>query len=163
MKREEGATIIEYLAILGALFFVGYLIFTFVNPIDELKKSRDGQRKRDLAATAAMLNEHYLQLGRYPQSSKEYRLVRLDGTEAPWGGLFLGKSLPKDPDENRWYVYIASPNGQTYLLYANVEKGELDPQVCAGGLSCPNVAKNVFCGKDGILCNYGISSGNVTP
>ena len=75
--------------------------------------------------------------------------------------------VPKDPNSSHRYVYYAPSDGQSYYIYANLERGSRDPQTCGGnGSACSSLSTNNIpssaCGS-GVLCNYGVSSPNVTP
>jgi hypothetical protein len=80
----------------------------------------------------------------------------------------MGK-LPMDPIAQNTYVYYspATSNGQTYYLYANLETGGLNPQACNKGLACLSLLAGTAgfptANACGGVCNYGVSSANVSP
>lgn len=132
-----------------------------------MQKERDDKRKSDLSQVQKVLEQYYRDNGRYPTSSTDYKIVRLDGSVAAWESAwqpYMAK-LPKDPLEERQYVYFAGSAKeprQSYRLYASLERGGKDEQACAG--ICPGASSaglDNTCGGDG--CNYGLTSANVSP
>ncbi|MCL5439272.1 MAG: hypothetical protein M1268_04810, partial [Patescibacteria group bacterium] len=71
--------------------------------------------------------------------------------------------LPSDPNKSKKYVYYSSQDGQSYYLYASLDREGKDPQACNGGNQCTNVPANVKCGSATDICNYGATSPNVNP
>ncbi len=90
-----------------------------------------------------------------------YNAVALD-----WGSGWAPyiDTLPRDPSGNQTYVYVVSSNGQSYWVYASLDRGGKDPKACnTNGTACSNVPEGTTCGTAGEACNYGISSPNVSP
>lgn len=141
-------------------------VLVVLNPIDQMQKGRDNQRKSDLSQIQKVLEQYYRDNGQYPSRS-DYKIVRLDGSAAEWGAEWLPymAKLPKDPLESRRYIYYAGSAKeprQSYRLYASFERGSKDQQACAG--ICPGASSaglDNVCGGDG--CNYGLTSANVSP
>lgn len=137
-----------------------------LNPIDQIQKGRDTQRKSDLSQIQKAMEQYYQDNGRYPSHSADYKIVRLDGSTADWGSAwqpYMAK-LPKDPQEtgSRRYIYYAGSDGQSYRLYAGLERGSKDPQACVGVCSgAASIAElNSVCAGG---CDYGATSPNVSP
>ena len=85
-----------------------------------------------------------------------------------WGDTWASyiNQLPKDPKLGFDYVYSspASSNGQTYYLYASLEIGNKDAQACNGGNACTSLGvAGVESNACGGVCNFGLSSPNVSP
>ncbi len=144
------------------------LLFTILDPLGQLAKTRDSERKSDLEQLQRALEAYYNDNGSYPSSSTTtptYRIVRLDSSIADWGQPWTPyvNTLPQDPTSpTRNYVYYSTV--QAYYLYANLERGSQDPQACSGGSTCTNVPAGVYCGASSSYpCNYGVSSPNVNP
>lgn len=163
-----GFTLTELLvtiAIIGILA-VGTL-FT-LNPLTQIQKANDAKRKSDLAQIQKSLELFYQDRGRYPWVAINFPFqiaIYSDGTGAiGWGNPWLPyiATLPKDPNSSKNYVYNASSDGQTYYLYASLDRGVNDPQVCNGGAACSSFPAGASCGA-GAICNYGVSSTNVRP
>lgn len=147
-------------------------IITALNPLAQFQKAQDAKRKGDLSQIQKAVETYYQDNGRYPASSAValiYRIKRLDGTTADWGQEFQPymSILPKDPLSTKNYVYYSSLAGQTYYLYASLDRGTNDPQACMGGF-CQSLSSNGIsysaCGElNGDICDYGVSSPNASP
>lgn len=138
-------------------------IVTVINPLGQIEKARDANRKSDLAQIKNALEIYYHDFGKYPTSSAVYTIVDSDGP-ADWGTNQWDpymSMLPDDSTPSKNYVYVNS-GPETYYLYASLDK-EDDPQACNGGAACGKVPAGVTCGAATDICNYGISSSNVSP
>jgi general secretion pathway protein G len=158
--KARGFTLIELLIVIGLLAVLAGAILAIFNPFGQIQKSQDAKRKNDLAQVQRALELYYQDNGRYPVSTASYQI-----TGAAWGaswGSYMAK-LPADPTASKRYVYYSpvASSGQSYFLYANLDRGTTDPQACSGGTDCPNVPAAKQCG--GVFCNFGLSSSNVTP
>lgn len=152
------------IGILG-LLIAGVLLT--LNPFGQIQKVNDAKRKSDLSQIQKALETYYQDSGRYPthSSSPQYRIVRLDGTTADWGQQLQPymATLPKDPRSTQIYVYYASSVGQSYWLYASLEKTN-DPQLCNKGNPCASLVSNGIADTScGGICNFAVSSSNVSP
>lgn len=172
LRRDylTGFTLIELLVVMGVLgVLIGNAVFT-LNPLEQLQKSRDAQRKNDLAQIQRALETFYNDYGRYPENTSEYKIDK-DATagvsEVNWGDSWVPyiTTLPKDPTSGRQYVY--SSDSQTYRLYASLERGGKDSNACKpDGAVCDNAPPTATfpCGsKANEVCNYGVSSPNASP
>ena len=167
-KLSRGFTLIEMIIVLGILGILAVVLIVAVNPIDQLRKSNDADRKSDLSQMQRALELYYQDNGAYPPSSGDFKLF-IGSTTLAWGSAWLPyiKALPKDPTASRTYAYYvpASGNGQTYYLYASLERGGKDSQACNSGNACTTIGGSGFptASACGGTCNYAISSPNVTP
>lgn len=156
--------------ILFAGVITGFL-FYFSGGIDMLQW-KDERRKKDIGSMQNILEQFKRDNGVYPLSTGKdeklpYRIrgFKVDHAVVDWGEEFLPylAKLPKDPQNDKRYVYFASPNGQAYWLYASLE-GEGDKDMCNTGKACISISGNsidpLACGS---VCNYGVSSRNVSP
>jgi general secretion pathway protein G len=148
MKVHSGFTLVELLVVIAILAVLGTGFLVMVNPVAQVQKAQDAHRKSDLAQVQRGLELYYHDFGQYPPS----------GTLV-WGASWQPyiALLPKDPNSAKQYVYISS--GQAYYLYASLDRGSVDPQACNAGNRCAN-AGSASCGG---VCNYGVSSSNVSP
>lgn len=170
MKKSYRSGRIHYslIIILGYLLIFSTAAVLYFNPLEKLQILHDTQRKKDLADVQMALERYYRDHGRYPQNPKpgDYRIIGPDGEAILWGENWPAylQTVPKDPDyPQRTYIYInADGSGQTYYLYASLERGEKDPASCNKGAVCQNVPKGVECGFEQV-CNYGVTSSNATP
>jgi general secretion pathway protein G len=151
--------------LLIAIVAIGVLaagIIIFTNPLGQIQKASDARRKSDLSQVQKALELFRGDNGRYPEADN-YRIKGLDGNLVEWGNPWLPymANLPKDPNPSRNYVYVVSFGNQAYYVYASLDNGSSDPQACAAGAVCAN-AGSASCGS-GTICNYGVSSQNVSP
>ena len=117
------------------------------------------------------MEAYYQDKGSYPQNDGLYRIyVTVNGslTSKNWGDEWSPYMavLPKDPNSSKKYIYNTSSDGQSYWLYASLDRGDKDPQSCTNKPSClnvPPIGAPVQCGGATDYCNYGISSPNQSP
>lgn len=164
-SKNAGFTLLELIlvAAIFGLFAAG--VIGVINPRAQVEKANDARRKSDLAQIQRSLESYFQDNGRYPPSSPVDYLIYPD-VKVNWGASWQPymNIVPKDPGEDRNYVYYASSNGQTYILYASLERGVKDPDACTGAYGCPNLATfgipQRACGQ---ICNYGVSSSDINP
>ena len=162
MKRQlskKGFTLVELLLVMALIGVLASALIVLINPVAQFQRSRDSQRKNDLAQVQRALEQYYNDFNSYPASSgvpNYYILSNAWGT--PWTPYM--DVLPKDPATTQTYRYIST--GQTYMIYAHLERGINDSQVCNGGAACSGVPPGAAC--PGVyVCNYGVSSSNASP
>lgn len=169
-KKLKGFTLVEMLVVLGILGIVATLILVGLNPLDQMRKANDGARKSDLAQLQRALELYYQDNGVYPPSSPDFKLY-INNTTLAWGSAWRPymSELPKDPNPTRSYQYYvpASSNGQTYYIYASLERGAQDTQACNSGNACTSISSGVAgfppANSCGGTCNYAATSPNVSP
>lgn len=159
---------VELLIVIGILAIIVSAIFLILNPITQIQKGNDAKRKADLSQVQKALETYYQDTGRYPSHSLSplYRIVRLDASTADWGTQFSPymSALPKDPKSSYSYVYFASSNGQSFWLYASLERSTTDAQTCNDGNPCVSLTSNGIPDNScGGTCNYAATSSNVNP
>ena len=169
-KLDEGFTLVELVTVIGILSILAVGSIIALDPYAQFQKANDSKRKSDLAQIQRALETYYQDNGSYPTysslTSPRYRIVRADTTTADWGTQFKPymNLLPKDPVGSDNYVYYST--GQSYYLYATLDRGSLDPQVCKNlvGNECPSVSANGIPAKScGGYCDYAATSPNVAP
>lgn len=165
-----GFTLIELLVVMAVLGVMASAILYIIDPIGQIQKANDSKRKSDLEQLQRTLEVYYNDNGSYPLHSVApdplYRIKPATGY-IEWGSTWTSynTTLPKDPaPSTRNYVYFAGTNGQSYWIYASLQRSS-DPQACNGGAACTNAAANglsAACGSGVPICNYGVSSPNVS-
>ncbi len=155
------------------------MVLTAVNPMEQFRKAQDSKRKSDLAQIQRALEAYYQDFGRYPAHTVEGTnpfTINL-GTGAENDAIVWGSTwspyldiLPADPNSSKFYTYWSGDTGnQSYRLYASFDRGSRDPDTCAGGNMCPGVplqhgtSDPITCGLDAEVCNYGVTSPNISP
>jgi type II secretion system protein G len=165
---QKGLTLIELIVVIAIVGIFAAAVIAALNPFEQLKKSTDAKRKSDIAQLQRALELYYQDRGRYPTSSADYKIY-INPQTINWGSAwqpYISK-LPADPNLSHTYIYYspATANGQTYYIYANLERGAKDSQVCNAGNACASMSTSGFPAANacGATCNYGVSSANVSP
>lgn len=168
--KKTGFSLVQLIIV---FCFMGILIifaFKVFDPVNMFKKLNDDTRKSDLVRIQGALERYYKSHGRYPKNSNMsplYRIVRLDGVIADWGQQWIPymNVLPKDPASQNNYIYFSVTNGQAYYLYANLIRGAKDAKTCKkDGSVCESALINgIPANACGGICNYAVSSLNVSP
>jgi prepilin-type N-terminal cleavage/methylation domain-containing protein len=159
--RNKGFTLIELIIVIGILGVLAVAAVVALNPIAQFQKANDVRKKSDLAQIQRALESYY-------QDNNSYPVVIASPYQIP--GVAWGKSwepymtlLPQDPDSSKQYVYYS--DGQTYYIYASLDRGSNDAQACNNDLcSAPtgsSIDMKTACG--GGPCDFGVSSPDVTP
>ena len=165
LKSGHGFTLIEILITLALIGVMATGIIVVLNPLVQLQKAQDAKRKSDLSQIQKAVEQYYQDNGSYPPkfAATDYRIKALDGSVVNWGDPWLPymANLPADPNSSKNYVYNSTSNGQTYYIYASLDRGANDPQVCNNGAACSSLPAGASCGTG--TCSYGISSPNVSP
>lgn len=161
-NNSSGFTLIELITAIGVLAVLTSAALIVVNPVDQFNKSADARRKADLAQIQKALEVYYQDHERYPYAYEGR--ISLDGTantDVQWGTTWSPYMdvLPIDPKSSKNYAYTTDTTGQSYALYASLDRGDRDAQACRGGDICEG-ADGVSCGG---VCNYGVTSSNISP
>lgn len=161
---KSGFTLLELIVVISILSILSVGMISVVNPVEQIQKGNDGRRKSDLSQIQKALELYYEDNGRYPTSSPDYKILDPNNNIISWGNPWIPymNLLPKDPSSAKTYVYVSDPSGQYYFLYASLDRGSKDSQVCNGGNACLNVPVGAesACGD---ICNFGASSPNKSP
>lgn len=160
-STKEGFTLIELLIVIAVIGILAAGVTALVNPVAQFQKANDSRRKSDLSQIQRAFETFYQDNGKYPAYSTTepiYRIVGLDGSAVNWGlpwTPYMG-TLPKDPSSSKKYVYYSTANGQTYYIYASLDR---EVNVLSHFPSDANCSSGAVV----IECNYGVSSPNVSP
>lgn len=152
-KISRGFTLVELITVIGILGILSVALLTVLNPLEQFKKANDSKRKSDLSQIQKALETYYQDNNRYPAS------ILWGESWSPYMNV-----APEDPKPNYTYVYWTSADGQTYYIYASLERGSKDPQACNSGNACTSLSGNgISPTACGATCNYGVSTPNVSP
>lgn len=162
----KGFTLIELLLVVGILGILSAALLATLDPFSQFQKGNDSRRKSDLSQIQKAIETYYQDKGKYPinNPATDYRIYdeRTGQNKVIDWGLSWSpymNILPKDSNSSRNYVYKASSDGQSYWIYASLDRGGKDPQACNAGNLCTN-ATGLSCGG---TCNYGVTSTNTQP
>lgn len=165
-RNQKGFTLIEIIVVVGILAVLTITALIAFNPSYQFQKARDAQRKSDLSQISKALENYNGDYGSYPSNTASYQI-----TGVPWGTPWTvaGKNVtymtlvPKDPSSSRKYIYYVTSDGQSYYLYASLER-DSDPKICAGGqCTAPSGSGLNMSNACGGKCNYGVTSPDVSP
>jgi prepilin-type N-terminal cleavage/methylation domain-containing protein len=154
----RGFTLVELIIVVAIIGIMAGGIMVFLDPSAQIQKSRDARRKSDLSEIQKALEVYYQDNNGYPIVTGGSYALGDGGWGTPW--LPYMGTVPKDPSSLRNYVYYST--GQSYYLYASLERGSKDPQACNSGNACASATANgvaVACGGN---CNYGVSTPDVS-
>lgn len=103
-RRERGFTLIELMVVLVILALLATVIGT--NVVGKSDDAKQTKAKTDIAMIESLLDQFYLDLGRYPATEEGLAVLfrRPDEDEAKWKGPYSKKPIPPDPWDNP-YIY----------------------------------------------------------
>jgi type II secretion system protein G len=175
--KNNGFTLIELIVAIGILGILAVAAIIALDPFAQLQKGNDVRRKSDLAQVQRALETFYQDYGFYPTGNEQtqYLMTYMNKTKNPpesvtlqWNSAWQPymNVLPKDPSSSREYVYYST--GQSYYIYASLDRASNDPKACNRGNACLSISTNgilsTACGSGAsAVCNYGVSSPDVTP
>lgn len=173
----SGFTLIELIIVIGVIGVLAGGLLIVINPIAQIQKAHDAQRKSDLGQIQRALEQYYNDNNAYPLTTGSGGTPKWSIIDASSGTISFGSSwgnyiqkVPQDPIAGRTYAYKSTGSGKMYYLYAGLERSS-DPQLCAGDGGVTYGGLNKPCSSNapsgaaacGGYCNYGVSSTNTTP
>lgn len=170
--KVKGFTLVELLVVVGILGILAAALLMTLDPFSQVQKGNDAKRKSDLSQIQKALETYYQDKGRYPAHTTGAVAYRINAdvsgtlTRIDWGESWQPymNILPEEKTSSRRYVYYAEADGQSYYLYASLERGDKDPQACNGGSACNSLISNGIPVNSCVdTCNYGVTSSNTIP
>lgn len=182
-SSSQGFSTVKLLIILTILGAMIFFIFRFFDPMAYIISANDAKRKSDLKKIQKALDSyyqtnrayppHYIDVDNDPPDLLLSYKIRNSGGVAQWGSDGFKPYidfLPRDNNEKKRYVYFSSPSRQAYYLYASLDNLR-DPGACnkgnaCGTLSIYNIPENACDNspeEKKYICNYAVTSSNVTP
>lgn len=166
LKKNRGFTLIELLIVLVIISITtGILVITNIQT--QMQKSRDLQRKTDLARLKTALEMYKTDNNVYPSFSGTYGWAIATGLTALSSGNYLNP-IPADPKSgNACPGYLVGINTQNYTIYVQLENtndpGALSikpaPLIAPGTCSSPCTTFTVTSGTcSGFSYNYWVNN-----
>ena len=132
LQSKKSFTLVELLIALAVLSIIVGIGLVVVNPVDQLGKTRDTRRKQDLAQIRTALEKYYEDKNRYPAQAGAADFKIQSGHFGSAWEPYMAK-VPQDPKVDKTYAYVTDSQGQTFQLYAYLERGQKDSEACLGG------------------------------
>lgn len=169
-KISSGFTLVELLVVMAIIAVLATVIIGGFR--SSQMRGRDSQRKADLKQISNALELFFQDYGRYPPASGtliaacSYNPGTGVGTACSWGSGTMSdgkttymRTVSADPLTFQNYVYRVSSTFNSFQLFARLENTE-DKNCINDNCEAPGVV--VTCGG-GNLCNFGVTSTNVSP
>ena len=121
-RKREAFTLIELVVVLAILAILAVAIVP--NVVGKSDKARQTKAQADIAIIEGLLDQFYLDMGRYPTTEEGPRVLYYppDEDEEKWNGPYSKKPISNDPWGNP-YVY-ESPATRTSLPYDLMSLGK---------------------------------------
>ena len=133
-STNHGFTLIELLVVIGVIGILAAAVLAAIDPIHQINKGKDGQRKSDLKQIQTALELYRSDQGAYPNAL---------GTSLIVGQTTYMQKVPQDPDKIP-YTYIPANSNSTYQISACADNGiDTDPDMKADG-SCSSGYRIIF-------------------
>lgn len=173
VRPQDGFTLIEIMVVMVIIGILATIVggsFT-----SSQQKGRDAKRKSELSQLGRALELYFNDHERYPSDGgglgKIYACGAAGDSVCEWGdetgfvdengNIYMGE-MPADPYSGRGREYFYwSDDGTSYQLYADLENDK-DQGLRKDGSGNVVPYAGTLCGNTE-LCDYGISSSNITP
>ncbi|MBN2308080.1 MAG: type II secretion system major pseudopilin GspG [Candidatus Hydrogenedentes bacterium] len=102
-RRNRGFTMLELMVVLIIIALLATAITPYVvGRSDEAKQTK---AKADVAMIESLLDQYYLDMGRYPSTEEGLRVLFYEPDEDvdKWKGPYSKKPIPPDPWDNPYY------------------------------------------------------------
>lgn len=163
---KKGSSIIALLLIVIAIGILVGVFFYLVDPLKGYFEGKDAKRVQDLQSIKKALQFYYRDFGRYPDFDDKTFAIKIKNTMYGFGESWMPymEIIPEDPAFYKTYGYWADRenNFQSFRLYTSLDRPNIIDGSCDSELGCLHVPNSDMCGQYA-LCNYGVTSGNVSP
>lgn len=159
--KNEGFTLIEIMVIIVILGLLSSGIFMVINPLKQISKARDMQRKEDIKQLQLAIETYRLEKGKYPaviaSGNPNAPHACITSTSVPSLTSEYLRTIPKDPQNGTscpcylYTSYTTITDQNVYALFALIEDTsnpillnkparQASPVgfggICAGGIEC---------------------------
>lgn len=149
-SNKRGFTLIELLIVIVIL---GILAVVLMNPVTQLKKARDSQRKSNLREIKTSLVLYYSIHGAYPENDGDGKIIGCGEpvSSCDWGAkwerdnVVFMKILPDDPLDTPDYQYTQVDDENFYLIA--ILEIDSDPSAAKSQAKC-----GVGLGNEYVVC-----------
>lgn len=170
--KKNGFTLIEILIVIAILGILSAMLLG--NVFTSQRKARDLQRKSDIRQIGQALELYYQDFGNYPLVDLNGQILGCGDSgvgACEWGESSLMQTtadgqeiiymalVPADPRAGS-YFYDTDADGSYYQLYTRLENEEDKDLMKIDGDNA--FYTDTDCGSS-LLCNYGLSSTNISP
>lgn len=125
MRDERGFTMIELMVVLVILvLLVTMIVPNIVGKSDDAKQTK---ARTDIAMIEALLDQFYLDMGRYPTQEEGVRVLYRapDSDTEQWKGPYSKKPIPDDPWGNPYrYQIPGTHSSQPYEIWSLGRDGQ---------------------------------------
>ncbi len=122
MRQERGFTLVELLVVIGVMSVLATSVYILINPVAEMQKARDAERKTDMLKIQAVLEQYRADAGSYPTSSApagQFPSSCGANKTLTYNSVTYMQNIPCDPKTGGIYGY--SSTGTTYSIFACLE------------------------------------------
>ncbi len=122
VRRQNGFTLIELMVVMVLLAILAAAIVP--NVVGKSDKAKYTKAKTDIAMIESLLDQYYLDMGRYPTTEEGLRVLffKPEDDDGSWKGPYSKKPIPNDPWGNP-YVY-ESPGTHSQQPYEVASYGK---------------------------------------
>jgi len=162
LKRNRGFTLIELLVVIAVIGVLATIVALGLDPLTQLKKARDMQRKKDITSIAKALDNYYAVMQNYPvENYCDSSIGTYGAADCPvpipqpdWNStsplhknlVSIGelKDLPIDPVNNNTYYYLYEPDSNTQNGCVSADNVTYCAYWIGGKLEKPTLSNGYF-------------------
>ena len=124
LRRKRAFTLIELMVVLVILGILAAAIMP--NIVGKRDKARRTKAQADIAVIEGLLDQFYLDMGRYPTTEEGLRVLFYEPEEdaEKWGGPYSKKPIAKDPWGNPYLYESPGTRSSLSLSYELMSLGK---------------------------------------